>query len=886
MPDPDRAADLAEFIGLLAELRVWAGFPSYRTLAKRVGQAIRPARVVSPSTVVDAFDVGRRRLDLDLVVAIVRALGVDETGTSRWREACIRVHGSAKSGGPVGVSAQLPTDLATFTGRQEELARLLEAAMHPRDGDGTHAVVISAIEGMAGVGKTQLAVRAAHELVRAGHFADLQLHVNLRGFDPELPPADPSAVLEAFLRQLGVPAQQIPASRDERAAMYRDQVRERHALVLLDNAADENQVRDLIPASHTSLVLITSRRSLAGLDGVTPHWIDTFSEAESLDLLRRIAGHERIEAEPDEALRIVQYCDRLPLALALAAARLRSRPAWTLAELADRLQAGRLEAIRAGGRALRPVLDLSYRELTEPLQRVFRLLGCHPGPDFTPAMVAALADIPTHEAEDVLESLQDENLIRQNTPGRYHLHDLLRTFALHVQDPGSAETVEALARLFDHMRSTVAAAVDLLIPHEKHLRPAVPTAGTDVSCFVDTDQATAWLRTEHANLLAAAECAARGGFGRHATDLSALLGRYLDTNGHYQDGHVLHALALQAATDAADLAAERSAAAELGRVCVRLGQLHQARMFFEQTLEANPGHADASNAARAMSSLGVIDVGEGRHDEALRRYHEAANLFETAGDVAGQATTTGNIAVAYVRMGRFPLGIAHHERALALFRETGDRSGEARTLGNLGQLYIHTRLDDSATTHLTQALDLHLAIGDLAGASHNRIQLAHAQVRSSQFDQASEHLEQALAFFRTSGHRLGQAEALHIRGVLFTGQGHHHQAAEQLQEALASFEALAEPAHAATTLNSLGSNAFAQGQFDTALEFHRRALKRAASDGIGDQAEAHCGIGDALHANGQPELARAHWQQALDFYAYMTVCKADEVRRRLAPSHG
>jgi hypothetical protein len=343
-----------------------------------------PARVVSPSTVVDAFCVGRRRLDLDLVLAIVRALGVDEAGTARWRAAYLTVHVEAKSGGLVGVFGQLPTDLVTFTGRQEELARLVEEAPRPRGSGGANTVVISAIEGMAGVGKTRLAVRAAHELVRAGHFADVQLHVNLRGFDPELPPADPSAVLEAFLRQLGVPAQRIPLARDERAAMYRDRLRDRHAVILLDNAADEDQVRDLIPAGRSCLALITSRRSLAGLDGVSPHLLDIFSDSESLDLLVRIVGPDRITAEPEAAARIVRYCDGLPLALGLAAALVRSRPAWSLAGLADRLRAGRLEAIRAGGRALRPVFDLSYRELTEPLRRVFRLLGHHPGPTSPP----------------------------------------------------------------------------------------------------------------------------------------------------------------------------------------------------------------------------------------------------------------------------------------------------------------------------------------------------------------------------------------------------------------------------------------------------------------------------------------------------------------------
>ncbi|MFD0332170.1 NB-ARC domain-containing protein [Streptacidiphilus monticola] len=309
------------------------------------------------------------------MVAIVRACGMDEPATARWREAFLKVHRLAKSGGPVGVFGQLPSDLATFTGRRKELAGLIaDATRHPK-GDHANTVVISAIEGMAGVGKTQLAIHAAHELLRAGRFTDTQLNVNLRGFDPEHPPADPSAVLGAFLRQLGVAAQQIPENQEERAAMYRDRLRGRSAIVLLDNAASEDQVRDLIPAGPDCLVLITSRRSLAGLDGATPYLLDTFSETESLDLLIRITGRDRVAAEREAAARIVECCDHLPLAVALTAARLRSRPAWSLVALADQLEAGRLDAIRAGGRAIRPVLDLSYRALPDPVQHMFRLLG-------------------------------------------------------------------------------------------------------------------------------------------------------------------------------------------------------------------------------------------------------------------------------------------------------------------------------------------------------------------------------------------------------------------------------------------------------------------------------------------------------------------------------
>ena len=281
MPDPGQVGGLAEFIDLLGELRAWAGQPSYRALAKQVGAMMRPPQTVSASTVVDAFKTGRSRLDMDLVMAIVRALGVTgEADLARWREAYVRAHIPPKAVAAPGTLRQLPADLATFTGRAEALAGLVKAAV-----SGADRVVIASIEGMGGVGKTQLAVHAGHELARAGVFADAQLYVNLRGFDPERPPADPADVLDVFLRALHVPTEQIPADTGRRAAMFRERLHGRRALLLLDNAVDEDQVRPLIPAVPGCLVLITSRRSMAGLDGCIPLELKAFPVSEAVELL-------------------------------------------------------------------------------------------------------------------------------------------------------------------------------------------------------------------------------------------------------------------------------------------------------------------------------------------------------------------------------------------------------------------------------------------------------------------------------------------------------------------------------------------------------------------------------------------------------------------------
>ena len=391
-PDPAGAVDLADFIERLRLLRAHAGSPSFRVLAKRVGPLLKPPQDVTHSTVSDAFDPTRRRLNLELVAAIVQALGVPEAQVPRWRAACVAAHAARRPAGTAGVFRQLPAELATFTGRRDELAELMGLVGVTGDGDAAapRTVVVSAIEGMAGVGKTQLAIRAAHELVRAGRFADVQLYVNLRGFDADAAPADPADVLDSFLRQLEVPARRIPAERDERAAMFRDRIAGRDALVVLDNAADEAQVADLIPADPRCLVLVTSRRNLAGLDGARLFRLDVFPLVDALELLARVVGDERVAAEPEAAVEVVELCGLLPLAVSLAAARLRSRPAWSLARLATHLRDSGLDAVRAGSRELRPVFDLSYRELPAATARAFRLVSLHPGRGFTTGAVAAL----------------------------------------------------------------------------------------------------------------------------------------------------------------------------------------------------------------------------------------------------------------------------------------------------------------------------------------------------------------------------------------------------------------------------------------------------------------------------------------------------------------
>ena len=773
MPDPNRAGDLGEFVGLLGELRGWAGMPSYRVLAKRVGALIRPARVVSPSTVVDVFRSERRRLDLDLVVAIVRALGVDEPGLVRWRAACVRVHASAKTGGSAGVLRQLPADLATFTGRRPELAALLDT-VETGTGPGS-TVVISAIEGMGGVGKTTLAVHLAHRLVAAERFAEVQLYVNLRGFDPEHAPVDPTEALGAFLRQLGVPAQQVPDGIGERAAMYRDQMADRDALVLLDDAADEKQIRDLIPASPSCLVLVTSRRSLAGLDGAALVPLDVFSRDEATALLAQIIGAARIAAEPDAAARIVEICGYLPLAVALAAGRLRSRPAWSLAYLADRLRGNGVYETGLGSR-LRNVFDMSYRSLPAEGQRVLRLLGRHPGVDYTVPAVAAMAGLATRDAETLLELLQDEYLLQQKTPGRYELHDLLRGFAAQASGPrhkadGDA-AVQRLGWWFLHSAYNAAKAIDtpdLPAPtgHSEH----------DAMTFASYDQALEWFDQEWDNLTAV-QHAARDLLQHEIVWQLAVAQKFAAAlRSHLPDFAAAHELAVTAARELGDRAVEARVTGGLGLAYRLLDRLDDAERCYLEALTILRELGDWVRTGPVLLNMGDLHSHRGDYETAVSTYQESLEVFEKSGAIGGRGVANRSLGRVHHKLGdldeaeRYYLLAMEDNRtvtaaAQADSAKVGDRRGRATLLGKLAEIHLARGEAERAVQGYRETIELARIIGDkylLADAVHGH---GEALLATGATEQARESWSEALALFEEIGHERAASvrERLHDTG--------------------------------------------------------------------------------------------------------------------------
>ncbi|MBT2233467.1 tetratricopeptide repeat protein [Nonomuraea sp. NEAU-A123] len=842
LPDPAQAGSLDELVERLRRLKVWAGDPSYETIKNRVNAAWaaagRPAgELVCKSTVAYCFRPGRQRLDSDLVVAVVQALHRDTGYVSQWRQALRVVGGEAEAMSQVRVQDSLPPDLAGFTGRTLELDQLRHAA---QAGD---SVVISAIEGMAGVGKTQLAVHAGHLLHRREPFERV-LFVNLRGFDPDpaQPPADPAAVLEGFLRLLGMPGQQIPHDLAARAAAYRDRLAGTRTLVVLDNAAATAQVRLLLPNTPGCLTLVTSRRSLPDLHPATHLSVDVFTPDEALAFLTQAVPEVPLGTDPQAVARIARSCSYLPLALSLITGHIRNTPGWTLTDHADRLDERHHQRRLDTGIEL--ALTLSYQHLPADQRRLLRLLALHPGQDFDAYAAAALANTDLATAQAGLDYLHRDHLLQQAAPGRYTFHDLVRAYATtrsHDEDR-PPERRAALTRLFDYYLATASTAMNTLYPAEAYLRPRIPLTGTPTPNLNHPDIAVDWLDAERPTLVAIVAHTAVNGWPTHTIRLSRTLHRYL-SGGHYTDAVTVH------------------------------GHAHRAVLHT----------GDATEHAHALNDLGVALWRLGRYGLATEHLQQALALFQQAGDPDGQARTLNDLGIIAHGECRFQAAADHFTQALPLYRQAGDCNGEARVLTGLGNVEAVLGRHRQAIGYYEQALPLHRQAGDRDGEAYALMSFGEIEVRSGRYGSAGDCLEQALTLYRQLGNRTGEWAALDAIGVLHTCLGQPIQAAEYHRQALTSIRETGFQGCEPWSLNGLGEAAHAAGRTADALAHHTDAHTIAAEVGGRDQqARALTGLGHAHRALGNLDLAREHYQHALVLWTDLGLPEADQVRVHLS----
>jgi tetratricopeptide (TPR) repeat protein len=828
-PSPALAASVDELITRLQELRAWSGV-SYRELHRRLVRLRRSRGVAEQpayATVYRCLQPGRRRLDIELVADIITVLTGDETEAGRWRQAYARLTGDTEAPSYAAVFDTLPEDVDDFTGRDAELAAATDCNVR-----------VLAIEGMAGVGKTTFAVRAARLLVEERR-PDAILSVNLAGYDPERAPAEPMAVLDGFLRALGEPGPRIQTlDLTQRADRYRELLAGRHALVLLDNAASPEQVEPLLPDDGSpAITLVTSRHRVVEHPAARHVTLDVFPSDQAIDLLGRRIG-DAVDQASDTAARIVEQVGRLPLAVAIVASRIEASAGWTLEDhlehLVERRQSLRLDP------GVELAFATSYETLPPSLKRMLRLLALHPGRDCDAYAAAALADIDLDHARRQLADLADASLVGSRTADRFELHDLVRVFALnraHEDDPPSARRA-ALTRLLDHYRWASAVAMDLYAPEEHHRRPHVAESGTAVPSLTQRSMATAWLDAERPNLIALGAHAAKHGRPQYVGDLSAVVARYLLGSAHYDDAVALHRDAVSVSTgDTEGLALNNLAVAQWHR-----GNQAEALRLLQRALEAARASGDKLNEPYMLVNLGNVYKHMGRLDDAVEARKEALAALAVTRDRLGEARALQNLGSTYALMGRYRLAHEHLESCPGRFRSLGDAAGEALSLENLGRLYTLTGRYVDAILHHDRAVAL-------AEEHDQPLPLAEACVGLGAAYARHGELEAAL------DHQLRGQSIAHEVGIR-------------------SVETYAH--------NELGNTMRLLDRLDDALEHHHEALSVAEEvNDVYDRASAHDGLARTYLAAGALDDARAHWQHALRLHERMRTPDAAEIRSQL-----
>ncbi|MFJ2159044.1 AfsR/SARP family transcriptional regulator [Streptomyces sp. NPDC087856] len=655
--------------------------------------------------------------------------------------------------------AQLPADLPAFAGRSAELDRV-RALLSEQD-DPPTSVLISSIGGMAGIGKTTLAVRWAHEMT--DRFPDGQLYVNLRGFDPTGSLVTPDEAIRTFLGALGVPPPRIPAGLDAQTALYRSMLAQRRMLVLLDNARDTDQVRPLLPGSPGCLVIVTSRNQLTGLvvgEGAHPLPLGQLSSTEAHDLLARRLGADRPLAEPQATEEIITRCARLPLALAIVAAHAVAHPGFPLSAIAKELRDshGSLDAFSSGDDIttdVRAVFSWSYKAVPPPAARMFRLLGLRSGPDISAPAAAALAGLPVREARGLLVDLTRAHLLAEHFPGRYALHDLLRVYAaerVHAEETPS-ERERALGRLHAWYLHTADAAYTHITPQRRRipLEPA-PDLCRPLE-FTTHDQALDWCETERTNLVAAVHQAAGSRRPGIAWQLPAVLWGFFYLRSHTHDWVDTARAGLAAARAHGDRWGEAQALADLAAALRDAGRFDEAVDHFRRAMIAYRDLGDADGRGSAVTNLGDTYLQSGRLDKAVEYIRRGLAVERVVGNAWGEGICLCNLGDVYQRLGRFDEAIGCLEESLDLLRANDNRWVEGVTLDILGTAHRRVHRYDDAVGYYHEALKTHRDVGNRWGEGHTLGNLGDAQLAADEPEAARDSWRQALAIFAEFDHR-------------------------------------------------------------------------------------------------------------------------------------
>ncbi|MEU4442404.1 tetratricopeptide repeat protein [Actinosynnema sp. NPDC050801] len=683
----------------------------------------------------------------------------------------VHVHPSPASAA-VGVH-QLPPDVAGFTGRVDDLARL--DSLLDVDG-GSTAVVITAIAGAPGVGKTALAVHWAHRV--SDRFPEGQLYVNLRGYDPGRPMA-PEQVLDGFVRALGLPAERVPREVEALSGSYRSLVAGRRVLVVLDNAGSSRQVLPLLPGSPSCTVVITSRGRLSGLiarTGGRRVTIDVLSPAEAVELLRDRLGDKAVEARPQALAELAELCGRLPLALRIAAERVASQPSLGVADLNEELAAERerldvLDADDDEATAVRSVFSWSYRALTPDAARLFRLLGLHPGPEFDVSASAALAYLPVRDARRLLDGLAGLHLLGRGARGRYRFHDLLRVYAaeLVVAEDRPDVRREALRRVLAWYLHAAVEASRIVYPNRQRVLIGASGPAEPLPDFDGRAAALRWYETEQDNLLAAMRDAVGSGERALAWQLPAMLTDMLWKLPWADAIEILHA-ALAAAESLQDVRGQLYVLDNFADFSLDLERFDEAAAHFTRMMRLAGEIGDDYFLGSALNGLGNAHLGLGDLDPALNRFREALSTFRGIHNRGIEATVLANVAEVLRRQGDWADAVAHCRLSLAIAGELDDVWRVARAERTLGLIYAGSGDMELALEHLRRALSMHREFDNRFDVARTSTDIGDVLHRVGEHGKARSAWQDAVTIFEELGAPGADAVRRRLDGSADTGR--------------------------------------------------------------------------------------------------------------------
>jgi tetratricopeptide (TPR) repeat protein/transcriptional regulator with XRE-family HTH domain len=913
----------APFAGLLRKLRVEAGL-TQEELAEAAG--------LSPRSISDlerGINLTARKHTARLLADALNLTGSARTefeATARGRVPAIQsspsVTAAALTSGIATATRTLPRDIASFTGREPELRELVDAVGYAAGSGGV--VAIHAIGGMAGVGKTAFAVHAAHKL--SPRFPGGQVFLPLHGHTPGRRPVDPVDALASLLMTDGVPVQQIPSGLEPRMALWRDRVVGRQLLLVLDDAADSDQIRPLLPGTSENLVLVTSRRHLTALEDVQSISLDTLEPDVAAGLLVRLAA--RADLGPDDVVdEITRLCGYLPLAIGMLARQLHHHPAWTPSDLAADLAAARdrLELMQAENLSVAAAFNLSYEDLTGAQRRLFRRLGLHPGADIDAYAAAALDDIDLATARRHLDGLYDHYLLTEPTRGRYRMHDLIREHAhgLAALDDPEGDREDAMDRLLDYYQYTAEMAGRYVARYTRSNLAAPVTPPDAVPDLPDGPRALSWARSERANLLACLDHATRAGRDTRVAALMSAMAAFLEHDGPWADAiprHVaavkaaqrsgdrlshanaLHDLAVvrrltaaypdaaQASADAlhifrdlGDRLGEANALNTVGKVRLRTGDFSGAAEALTEALGRYREVGDRLGQANALNELGVTRYVSTDHQGAGEALEEALGISRDIGDRTGESSTLRNLGALRRQTEDYPGAIEAVEEALRISRDIGDRMGESSSLMWLGSVVRLTGDYPAAAQLLDEALRMSRDIGDRQGQVNALSQLGIVRRHAGDYPGAIRALEEAVSISGDIGYRQGQANALKGLGIVFRLTGGYSEAADALRQALGIYRELGNRGGEVEAVNETGSLHRVRGDLDLAVACHREALHLAREIASAwDEAHALAGLARCDLAARRPGEAVTRLGQALEIFQRIGAGEAVEVSAELA----